>query len=62
MKLDEIRSASPKELEERVLELRKTLFDIRFQKALGNNEKVKEQKLLRKEIARILTVRKERGV
>ncbi|MDR0831914.1 MAG: 50S ribosomal protein L29 [Bacillales bacterium] len=62
MKLEEIRNTNSNELQERVLELKKELFEIRFKRATGKTEGVAKQKSIRKTVARILTVLKEREI
>ncbi|MBW4027098.1 50S ribosomal protein L29 [Acidipila rosea] len=62
MELDKIRNLSDGEL---VVEERKTaeqLFRLRFQMKLGQNEGVKKLRELRKDIARIQTINRERAL
>ena len=49
------------ELERRLADTRKELFNIRFQAATGALENTTRLKLAKREIARILTVRHERA-
>lgn len=60
MKLQEIKDASNEELNDHEKELRKELFNLRFQKVLGGLENPMRIRLVRKEIARIKTVLNER--
>ncbi|MBF0329780.1 MAG: 50S ribosomal protein L29 [Nitrospirae bacterium] len=56
MKLSEIRMLTQEELQQKEADMRKELFNLRFQLSKGelqNNMRVKE---VRKDIARILTV------
>ena len=60
MKLNEIRELSTDELNEKVYELKQELLSLRFQHATGQLENGKKITELRKTIARIYTVIKER--
>lgn len=60
MKLQEIRDAANEELNVHEKELRKELFNLRFQRVLGGLENPMRMRLVRKEIARIKTVLNER--
>lgn len=60
MKLQEIRDAANEELNVHEKELRKELFNLRFQRVLGGFENPMRMRLVRKEIARIKTVLNER--
>ncbi|HHW20550.1 MAG TPA: 50S ribosomal protein L29 [Thermodesulfovibrio thiophilus] len=64
MKAVEIRNFSIEELRKKEKELRKELFNLRFQIAKGELQNVKRVKAVKKEIARILTIitEKERGI
>ena len=57
----ELRELPDDELEHRLSERRKELFNLRFQSATGQLENNAQLKLKRREIARILTVREERA-
>jgi len=48
------------ELKERLRETRKQLFNLRFQHATGQLDNPRKLKLVRRDIARILTVQNER--
>ncbi|WP_423363730.1 50S ribosomal protein L29 [Mycoplasma sp. P36-A1] len=56
MRIDEIRNLSVAELNAKVLELKKELFELRFQQATGQLEKPKQMRDVKKTIARIKTV------
>lgn len=56
MRIDEIRNLSVAELNSKVLELKKELFELRFQQATGQLEKPKQMRDVKKTIARIKTV------
>ncbi|MDR1781929.1 MAG: 50S ribosomal protein L29 [Bacilli bacterium] len=56
MRIEEIREKSIAELNEQVVELKKELFDLRFQQATGQLEQHGQLKAIKKTIARIKTV------
>ncbi len=56
----ELREASTEELHEKVEELKAELFNLRFQKATGRLDNYKRLREVRKELARTLTVIRER--
>ena len=60
MELDKIRNLSDAELRNQERTSAEQLFRLRFQVALGQNDGVKKLRQLRKEIARIKTVARER--
>jgi len=60
MELTKIRNWSDDELKSEEVKASEQLFRIRFQAKLGQNEGVKKLRELRKDIARIKTVAKER--
>ena len=60
MELEKIRSLSDAELAHHEKTTSEQLFRLRFQVSLGQNDGVKKIRLLRKEIAQIKTVAKER--
>jgi large subunit ribosomal protein L29 len=60
MKLDEIRALSTEDLNAKVYELKQELLALRFQHATGQLENGKKITEIRKSIARIYTVIKER--
>jgi large subunit ribosomal protein L29 len=51
---------SDDELDERLRETRKQLFNLRFQQATGQLDNVRKLKLVRQDIARIMTVQNQR--
>ena len=55
----ELRSLSADELQTRLVETRKELFNLRFQSATGSLEDTTRLRHARREIARILTVQIE---
>ncbi|MEG0685688.1 MAG: 50S ribosomal protein L29 [Erysipelotrichales bacterium] len=62
MRIEEIRELSIEELNEKVLELKKELFDMRFQQATGQLEQPSELSKTKKTIARIKTVITEKEI
>ncbi|HOA36122.1 MAG TPA: 50S ribosomal protein L29 [Bacillota bacterium] len=61
MKVKEIRELNDGELEEKLKELKEELFNLRFQAATGQLENVKRIKEVRRSIARVKTVQRERA-
>jgi len=57
----ELRELSDDDLDLRLHERRQELFNLRFQAATGALENAARVRLAKREIARILTVRNERG-
>ncbi|MFO7659318.1 MAG: 50S ribosomal protein L29 [Candidatus Cloacimonadaceae bacterium] len=60
MKIEEIRELNISELNHKLEELRTELFNLRFQKAKNLLDKVDRLRLVRREIARVLTVMKQK--
>ena len=60
MMADELRQKSAAELAVQEKEMREKLFRLRFQLAAGQMESVKKIRELRKDVARLLTVRREK--
>lgn len=60
MKIIEVRELNEQELEEKVKELKEELFNLRFQEATGQLENVMRIKEVRRNIARVKTVLRER--
>ncbi len=60
MKAKEIRQMSGNELDGRLLELKTELFNLRFQLATGQLDNPLRIKSVRKDIARVKTILKER--
>ncbi len=61
MKALELRNLSIDELKKKELELRKELFNLRFQLAKGELQNVRRIRAVRKDIARILTIITEKN-
>lgn len=62
MELNKIRNLSDAELAAQEKTAAEQLFRLRFQVSLGQNDGVKKLRALRKEIAQIKTVVRERGL
>ncbi|MER3408808.1 MAG: 50S ribosomal protein L29 [Thermoleophilia bacterium] len=60
MKARDLRDLSDDELDRKLAETRRELFNLRFQAATGALENTARMRLARREIARILTVKRER--
>lgn len=60
MKIDEVRTKSTEELDNEIYSLKEKLFNLRRKKAVGQLENLSEIKRVRKDIARVYTVLKER--
>ena len=60
MKVEEIRNLTTEEIINKIDEIKEELFNLRFQKATGSLEKPSRIKELRKTIARMKTIVKER--
>ncbi|MCK5745896.1 MAG: 50S ribosomal protein L29 [Oricola sp.] len=59
MNATEARDMTPDELKDRLLQLRKEQFNLRFQKATGQLEKTSRVREVRRDIARIKTIAAE---
>jgi large subunit ribosomal protein L29 len=57
---EELRASSPEELSSKLAEAKEELFNLRFQGATGQLESHGRLRAVRKEIARIYTVMRER--
>jgi large subunit ribosomal protein L29 len=60
MKAEEIREMSIAELNHKLEDLRVELFNLRFQKAKNLLDKVDRLKLVRRDIARVMTIMKQK--
>ncbi|MEW5744729.1 MAG: 50S ribosomal protein L29 [Nitrospirota bacterium] len=61
MKSSELRALSIDELKQKEMDLRKELFNLRFQLAKGELQNNQRVRAVRKDIARILTIVTEKG-
>ncbi len=52
----DLRAKTPDELQSLLLDLRKTQFNLRFQRATGQNEGVGQVRQVRRDIARVKTI------
>ena len=59
-KVSDVRTKTPDELKELLLGLRKEQFNLRFQRAAGQNEGIARVKQVRREIARVKTIAAEK--
>ena len=62
METEKIRNLSEEELKQQGKQAAEQLFRLRFQMKLGQNEGVKKLRNLRKDIARIKTIEREREI
>jgi large subunit ribosomal protein L29 len=60
MRASELRNLSGKELATRLSDAKQEAFNLRFQQASGQLEDTNRLKILRRDIARILTILRER--
>lgn len=61
LKVSEIKEWDVKTIDAKLTDVRKQLFNLRMQKATSGIEKPHLFKLLKKDIARLLTFRKQKG-
>jgi large subunit ribosomal protein L29 len=62
METEKIRNLNDEELDRQEKQSAEQLFRLRFQMKLGQNEGVKKLRELRKDVARIKTIRRERAL
>ena len=60
MKLEELRTLSPEELTQKIITFKKELFDLNYQRRMGQVEKPGRFASLKRMIARSLTILKEK--
>ena len=60
MKVEELRKLSTEDLQNKIKENKEELFNLRFQQATGNLEKPSRLHTLRKEVAKMKTIIRER--
>ena len=60
MKVKEIRELSSTEINNKIVSCKEELFNLRFQQATGNLEKPSRLRELRKQVARMKTIIRER--
>ena len=61
MKLKELRVLSPEDLRAKEKNLKKELYDLNYLRKIGRVDKPSRFKLIRRDVARILTLLKERA-
>jgi large subunit ribosomal protein L29 len=59
MKVSEIRDMSPEERQQKVVDLRQELFNLRFQHGIGQLENPQKLKKTKRDIARLYTIIRE---
>ncbi len=57
MKAEEFKQLTPEELAAKETEIREQLFRLRFQLSMGQADGIKKYRALKKDLARLLTVR-----
>ena len=60
MKADELRDLNDDDLRAKVAEMKESIFRMRFKLSLGNTDVVKNLRESRKDLARVLTLIRER--
>ena len=60
MKAEDVRSKTPDELDGLLMQLKKEQFNLRFQQATGQLENTARVRQVRRDIARVKTIRRER--
>ena len=60
MKAEEARQLAPEELAAREAELREQAFRLRFHLSMGQADGLKKYRAVKKDLARLLTVKKEK--
>ncbi|MEE2689905.1 MAG: 50S ribosomal protein L29 [Pseudomonadota bacterium] len=60
MKAGEVRDMTPDQLKDKLIQLKKEQFNLRFQRASGQLEKMSRIGEVRKDIARIKTILREK--
>jgi len=61
MKAEKLRELGKDEVEKKIQDLRIELKNLRFGKAKGEDKNPLKRRIVRREIARVLTVQKEKG-
>ena len=60
MKIGDVRAMSPDQLEDEILKLKKEQFNLRFQRATGQLENTARARIIRRDIARMKTITREK--
>ena len=61
MRINEFRELTPQELDEKIYELKQTLFELRRKKAVGQLEHGEQVRAVRKDLAKAETVKRQRA-
>ena len=61
MKAEDVRALSPDQLADELLKLKKEQFNLRFQKATGQLEKSSRIQEVRRDIARVKTIARQKA-
>ena len=56
VKMEDLRTMTPDQLEDELLKLKKEQFNLRFQKASGQLQDTARVRVVRRDIARVMTV------
>ena len=62
MKAEELRDLSDEDLQSKVVELKESIFRMRFKLLLGNTDVVKQLREQRKDMARVKTLLRQRAI
>jgi large subunit ribosomal protein L29 len=62
MKADEMRDLSNEDLQGKIGELKESIFRMRFKLSLGNTDVVKQLREQRRDLARVLTLLRQRAI
>ena len=62
MKIADVRQMSPDQLEDEILKLKKEQFNLRFQRATGQLENTSRVRTIRRDIAKMKTVARQKKV
>ena len=62
MRVNEFRELTPQELDEKIYELKQTLFELRRKKAVGQLEHGEQVRAVRKDLAKAETVKRQRAL
>jgi large subunit ribosomal protein L29 len=60
MKVEDVRQLTPDQVTEKIAELKKEQFNLRFQKATGQLENTSRVRQVRRDIARLATIANEK--
>lgn len=60
MKAENIRAMTPDQIEDEILKLKKERFNLRFQKATGQLENTARVRTVRRDIARLQTIARQK--